>query len=454
MKETKKRFEFFSHYDHTGIEKHLEKMAAKGWMIEDIGDRVWEYKRTEPQKLKFSVVYYPKKVSSDAVMSDDRESFVSLCETAGWVFVVSYGQMHVFCSENENSVPIETDAEIQVECIRGFAKTEILCNYLMLLTLSVFVCCIFSYGIYQKPIETLSDGLHLFWYCPIFALFSLWNIIKYLIWYKKAKAAAKEGLFTPTKKIIKFEALFCVLTLIFCALLKIFFMLAPSQIIFWLVIAVLAVIMLILFKLICKVYYKQNFKEKSKKALRNITGIILACVFIAGSVGVHSLFPKRSENVFETVNDSYFKHSVIYYDKNLPLDLEDLISVNGVVSKEKLNERLLLVDVQTCNQHMVDEVELGFRYEITYINFLPLYDKCKKEILSLGESLIERGFTYKRDDASLWNADEVYRRYCDGKLSDSYVVCWSDKIVEISFYWEPDFAQISTASAKLMNSQI
>ena len=56
MAEYKRRIELFSLYDHTNIEKHLEKMAAKGWMIDTIGSTLWRYKKTEPQKLKFSVV--------------------------------------------------------------------------------------------------------------------------------------------------------------------------------------------------------------------------------------------------------------------------------------------------------------------------------------------------------------------------------------------------------------
>ena len=36
MKTTKRRMEFFSFYNHTGIATHLAKMAKKGWMIESI----------------------------------------------------------------------------------------------------------------------------------------------------------------------------------------------------------------------------------------------------------------------------------------------------------------------------------------------------------------------------------------------------------------------------------
>ena len=100
MENIKRRIEFFSLYDHTNIEKHLEKMASKGWMIEIIGSTFWRYKRIEPQKLKFSVVYFPKDVNEGTVISADRQNFIDMCTSGGWNYVVNSGRMHVFCTEN------------------------------------------------------------------------------------------------------------------------------------------------------------------------------------------------------------------------------------------------------------------------------------------------------------------------------------------------------------------
>lgn len=51
MKATKRRFEQFLFYDYTGIERHLKRMAARGWQLHKITRFYWEYRRTEPQKL-------------------------------------------------------------------------------------------------------------------------------------------------------------------------------------------------------------------------------------------------------------------------------------------------------------------------------------------------------------------------------------------------------------------
>ena len=50
MKNTKRRLEPLSFFNHTGISRHLEKMAAKGWMIEK-NRRLW---RTVLQSRKLS----------------------------------------------------------------------------------------------------------------------------------------------------------------------------------------------------------------------------------------------------------------------------------------------------------------------------------------------------------------------------------------------------------------
>ena len=36
MRNTKRRLEAFSFFDHKGISRHLEKMASRGWMLDKI----------------------------------------------------------------------------------------------------------------------------------------------------------------------------------------------------------------------------------------------------------------------------------------------------------------------------------------------------------------------------------------------------------------------------------
>ena len=60
MKDSKRCFVLFSFYDRTGIENYLEKQAENGWMLDKITALGWQFKRMEPKKVHFSVVYFTK----------------------------------------------------------------------------------------------------------------------------------------------------------------------------------------------------------------------------------------------------------------------------------------------------------------------------------------------------------------------------------------------------------
>ena len=55
MKNRKRRVELLSFYDHVGISRHLEKMAAKGWIHEKIKNLGLVYRRIYPKQLHFKL---------------------------------------------------------------------------------------------------------------------------------------------------------------------------------------------------------------------------------------------------------------------------------------------------------------------------------------------------------------------------------------------------------------
>ena len=59
MKNTRHELFLFSFYDVTGMARYLEKMAAKGWMLQAITPFGLRYRRIEPKALRFTACYYP-----------------------------------------------------------------------------------------------------------------------------------------------------------------------------------------------------------------------------------------------------------------------------------------------------------------------------------------------------------------------------------------------------------
>ena len=55
MSNTKREWlPLYSFYDRSGLSRHLEEMAAKGWMLDSLGAYSWRYRRIEPEQLKYA----------------------------------------------------------------------------------------------------------------------------------------------------------------------------------------------------------------------------------------------------------------------------------------------------------------------------------------------------------------------------------------------------------------
>jgi len=191
----KYRMELFAFYDHNGIAAHLEKMAGKGWLLEEIGPYFWTYKRIEPAKLRFAVTYYPEASSLCMGPSEGEQQLQAYCQAAGWKLVARRTQMQIFCNPSENPVPLETDAVIQVENINETAwRTHLLGHWMVLLValfLGVLTMFLADGGILNLELTLLVLGM--FVWCVV-------ELAAYYIWYDKAERMAKEeGILPPTR---------------------------------------------------------------------------------------------------------------------------------------------------------------------------------------------------------------------------------------------------------------
>ena len=122
MPHKKREYILYSFYDRTGIERHLEQMAAKGWMVEKMGRSFWTYHRMEPRAMHFSIVYFAPASEFDCTPGEEQQTFQDYCAEAGWTLAASWSQMLIFASDAEAPTPIETDAAVQVETVHQAMK--------------------------------------------------------------------------------------------------------------------------------------------------------------------------------------------------------------------------------------------------------------------------------------------------------------------------------------------
>ena len=166
----------FNLFDYVGVERHLEKMAAKGWQFDSIGSFFWKYKKAEPAQLKYSVTYIPEASDFDPEPLEKQKEIEAYCEKAGWQKVGNWLQMQIFCSENPEAVPIETDEELRLEVIGKSMKKNLLFSHGLLM--AVFLMNIFTTFSTAKRnwVEFLSDS-HRLWNTGLW----MWGLLILLI---------------------------------------------------------------------------------------------------------------------------------------------------------------------------------------------------------------------------------------------------------------------------------
>ena len=162
MRNTKRELPLFSMYDHTGMERHLEEMAVQGWMLEKTTGFGWVYRRCEARRVRYAVTYFPKASAYEPGPSEDKQIFQDYCAQAGWELVSDAAQMQIFRTEAENSLPIETDAAIQVDNIHRAMKRSFLPSHFALMAVSLLWAGLLGWRLMTDPIGLLSSNSNLF----------------------------------------------------------------------------------------------------------------------------------------------------------------------------------------------------------------------------------------------------------------------------------------------------
>ena len=203
MKDKKSVYAAYAFYDRTGIQNFLEKKARQGWMLKSFSGDTWKFTRIEPRELHFCISYYPAawNVERDSPLSQQRQEFVNFCEHGGWKLICFSGAMHIFCSEEENPTPIETDAMLEMETIHKATKKTYLYTRIPIVVLLAIVAIlhVLTLPYRTERIEMLRDLLDIALY-SLLALYYGLEVFLYYAWRRKALAAVCAGSgFTETR---------------------------------------------------------------------------------------------------------------------------------------------------------------------------------------------------------------------------------------------------------------
>lgn len=468
MKNTKQEWmPLYSYLDRTSITAHLSDMAAQGWMLEKLGAWGWRYRRTEPKKLRFAVTFFPAASQFDAVPSERLETYRDYCAAAGWVLAADSAQVQVFCTEDENAVPIETDPAVELGSIRKSAKKGYIGSYWALLALSLLQILFQCYRIWTDPVDTLSSDASLaavLNWLPLDVLI-IAELTRYYRWQRKAEAAAEAGSPLPDLRSARW--------------LGILVMVWSGVIILWLLASywssrgmfLLMAGMLLCMGLMVLLANGARDALNRLKAPRwvNIAatfGIIIALA-VGGMAGITAFILRDSGSGWleghppaETYEYQGWTWSV--YHDDIPLRIEDLVDTDyGQWSTEARVDTSFLMTHGTYTQRprMDAPDQPDLEYEIVTVKAGFLYGLCKNDFISWAERHNkelprENWDEYRPVDASVWGADEVYRLYYSGEPSNQFLVCWPDRMAEVRFDWDWTVTEemMSTAALALKNA--
>ena len=457
MKETKKILCHFSFYDQVRIQDKLEEMAAQGWMIHQPGNFTWTFKKMEPQRLCFAVTYFPAASEFDPGPTEGELRKMDFCAHDGWQLAARWGVMQIFYNENENAVPIETDPVAQVANVKNAMKKNVLLTHILTAGLIVYYMVMQLSMFRRNPVEYLSDPLWLYqipmWICLL--LSCLYEIWFYFHWTNKAaKAAEEDGIFLPIKSNVKasyFLLLFSTLLMIFA------FSGSKVHLLF---IPIWCGVMCLITLLVNTVKQRLKTKGVSRRvnfAVSMVSVFVLTILFLGTLVAVvintDISLTKHNKPV-----GSYEYHGRQHdiFDDPLPLNIEDLMDMEGRWSRERTHQETGLISYTEYDQRalLIEPREVtNLSYTITDIKTPFLCNYIRKAVLNSRQDEVHDTFIftdhYEPIAPTLWGADEAYQLHWSDTILNTYLVFWENRIVEIKFYWEPTEGQIEKAAELL-----
>ena len=435
-------------YDHTGIQRYLEKMAAKGWLLDKLG-AFWRFRRIPPQKLRFAVTYFPEASTYDPGPPAGQWDYRELCRDAGWTHAATAAQLQIFYTDALDPVPLETDPRIQVETIHRAMRRSQIPSQAMLAIMGLAELFLMIRQYRLDPVEWLSSGImFLLPLCWIQILVgAVVNLATYFRWYKAAKAAALEGEFTPTRGHRRLETAFLSFSLLIILLHLLFSLDSRMG-----MVSLLSGLLMVGCAALVSIGVSSLLKRKKVSARVNrvvsvLTVILFVMVMMSGMIAL--LFRSLRGGWLEEKRlvETYQYNGATFevYGDPIPLRIEDLTETdyNGWSTERRYEASPLLARRKYQQSPRIDDS--GYpRLEYTVLDVKAgfLYGLVERCMLEEAErhnepNLPEFWDVYVSADPATWGAIRAYQEQSGGEPRSTYLLCYEDRLVELKLrHWE------------------
>lgn len=456
MKHTKRQLIPFSLYDLTGMERHLEQMARKGWLLDKMSAMGWWYRRIEPQKLHFTVSYCHRASAYDPEPTEEVQTFYDFCAHTGWRLAAEFGSMQVFYNGQEDPTSIDTDPAMEIQMV-GREMKRALPFEILLLLIGFFMGGSWLYSLFHSPIDLLASPTNLFTgLCWLgLMVWSVADILTYFLWRRRAKQAAQRGEFVPTRgchRIMQVVMALVILGVVY------FFITArlPG-------LRLLTAIMLLGFAaLLLAVNGTKDFLKKRKVSRRKnqaatiAVDVLLAVVLMVGT----------SYAAITLARNGGF---------SLAADIEPLLTIADLTGEEDPRyvvrsgvEASVFLKVRNFTEeaHPAESVRLPeLSCKIVDVYLPGIHGFCLRELLHERDdwegaaddgTVIKPYYVYQEMDPALFGAQAAWQRYAGGENGEptgDYLLSYPGRLVVLECDWELTAEQMAIAGAKLATAE-
>lgn len=263
MKNKKHTLAFCQIYENDSLKEYLEDMALKGWRLVKIGSMLLHFEACKPRPLRYCVEIMDKASAYASNQTSSLKQYREFCKEEGWDYIGTNGLLHVFCTENAEAVPVETDPQERYQrVLRACRGTHWTMGFVFLFLglINLSIC-------YQNGTLFCPQGYIVLMLLCTFVFYTA----GYLFWMRRAKASLAENGSLPCRpwpSVRLKNNLFVGIVIFFCAA----FLLSQSTLSLAAPVILLFFVMYTMMFCICSVLIKWL---REKHSFRNSVNILI-----------------------------------------------------------------------------------------------------------------------------------------------------------------------------------
>lgn len=452
-RDRKRQLNWYQINDCEAVARHLEKMAARGWLLEKADNWGWIYRRSAPAQVRYCITFFPEASIFDSGPTGDQETYIDYCAAAGWEFVSSYGPAQYFRSTRPDPVPIETDEAAKLRAIhRSMWKTLILGSLLLLFAQLINVPGRVRHFRWA-PMSDLSDPgtMGLWLMMAVLVVYLVGNLADYFIWYFRSKRSVERGgACLPVHTRARLWASGVLLAACAAGIAGFVSKLTRPGFGWVLLYAFggMALLLAVLYRVMDRMKRQGSARGDTRAAYLVLT-VVLAVAYGYGGIPLANHLSETGA-MERAPAYTYTKYGIernIYRDE-LPVTLEDLgypVSPEDHCSYEAEVSRSPLARHTVYSQRgLGEDSELPYlEYQVCEIPWGWLRDLCWDTLVHSGDG------QFRAEDVAVEPAPEaaLSRARYGGR---QYLLLFEDRIVVISGDWEMTAEQIQRAALPLL----